>query len=241
MDMKIGTWNVLSLYRAGALRNLIEVFNAYKMDILALQEIRWTGKNLMERRECMVYYSCHEKNHQFETGFIVSNRIKDSVIDFEPIDPRLCKIRLRGRTHNYSIICARAPTEESSEHDKDSFYEKLEGAQDRCPTNDAIIVIGDFNAKVGREDDVKPIIGMNSLHVESNNNGTRLIDYAVSQNMVIGGTKFAHKDIHKATWKSPDGRTTNQINHQLISTRYASHLLDIHSYRGANIDSDLFW
>lgn len=41
-----------------------------------------------------------------------------------------------------------------------------------------------------------------------NDNGERLVDMCYN-NVVIGNTIFPHKDIHKLTWKSPDGRTTN--------------------------------
>jgi hypothetical protein len=56
--------------------------------------------------------------------------------------------------------------------------------------------------------------------------------------MVIGSTMFNHKDIHKMTWKSPDGNIFNQIDHLIIDARHLSNLMDVRSYRGANIDSD---
>lgn len=99
-------------------------------------------------------------------------------------------------------------------------------------------MIGDLNAKIGQEIAHRPVIGTNSLHVTTNNNGSKLIDFAASKNMIIGGTLFPHKEIHKATWKSPDGRTSNQIDHVLIDARHISNLMDVRSYRGANVDSD---
>ncbi len=79
---------------------------------------------------------------------------------------------------------------------------------------------------------------MHSLHETSNDNGCRLIDHAVSNNMVISSTCFPHKNIHKATWISPDGLTANQIDHVLIDGRHCSNILDVRSCRGPNIDSD---
>jgi hypothetical protein len=55
----------------------------------------------------------------------------------------------------------------------------------------------------------------------SNGNGTRLIDFAVSRNMVISSMRFPHNDIHKETWISPDGHTRSQIDHVLIDARHA--------------------
>jgi exonuclease III len=62
----------------------MDVTQEYNVDILALQEIRWTGHNIFEKRECNIYYSCYNKLHQFGTGFIVSKRAKHLVIDSSP-------------------------------------------------------------------------------------------------------------------------------------------------------------
>jgi hypothetical protein len=81
------------------------------------------------------------------------------------------------------------------------------------------ILLGDFNAKVGREDIFKPIIGNNSLHEASNNNGVRVVNFATSENLIVKGTTFPHHNIHKHIWTSPDGVTHNQIDHVLIDNR----------------------
>jgi hypothetical protein len=56
--------------------------------------------------------------------------------------------------------------------------------------------------------------------------------------MVIGGTHFKHKNIHKGTWKTPDKKCVNQIDHILIEARHRSDLLDVRAFRGANVDTD---
>jgi exonuclease III len=41
MDMRYGTWNVKSLYRAGSLRTMAEEISKYKLDFVRVQEVRW--------------------------------------------------------------------------------------------------------------------------------------------------------------------------------------------------------
>jgi hypothetical protein len=43
MDMRFGTWNVRSLYRAGSLRAVAEEILKYKLDLAGIQEVRWDG------------------------------------------------------------------------------------------------------------------------------------------------------------------------------------------------------
>ena len=46
-----------------------------------------------------------------------------------------------------------------------------------------------------------------------NDNGERFVNAFAANNIVIGGSVFPHKRIHKATWVSPDQVTENQIDH----------------------------
>jgi hypothetical protein len=56
--------------------------------------------------------------------------------------------------------------------------------------------------------------------------------------MIIGGTIFAHKNIHKVTLRSPDKDTMNQLDHVLIQKHHSSNLRDFRCKR-VNVDSDL--
>ena len=51
---------------------------------------------------------------------------------------------------------------------------------------------------------------------ERNDNGRRFADMCLENGLVIGGTIFQHKTMHKLSWISPDGRTNNQIDHIAI-------------------------
>jgi hypothetical protein len=104
-----------------------------------------------------------------------------------------------------------APCEDTSDNIKDSFYEELGRAFDQFPRYDMKILLGDFNAKVGREDIVKTTIGNESSHEISIDNGVRVVNVATSKNLVVKSTMFPHRSIHKYTWTSPDGKTLNSI------------------------------
>jgi len=93
------------------------------------------------------------------------------------------------------------------------------------------IKLGDFNALVGIESIYKPNIGNESLHNETNNNGIKMIQFVISNGLHVRSTTFPHKDIHKETWYSGDGRTMNQIDHVLIRNRFRIAITDIRTLR----------
>jgi len=102
------------------------------------------------------------------------------------------------------------------------------------------ILLGDFKAKVGRENIFKPTIGNENLHQNINDNGVRLVNFATSKNLVVKSTMFPHRNIHKYTWTSPDGKTHNQIDRILIDRRRQSSILDVRSFRGTDCDTDYY-
>jgi hypothetical protein len=104
-----------------------------------------------------------------------------------------------------------APSEDKCDDKKNSSYEELERVFDQFPKCHMKILLGDFNAKVGREDIFKPTIGNENLHETSNDNGGRVVNFATSKNLVVKSTMFPHRKIHKYTWTSPDGQTNNHI------------------------------
>jgi len=100
------------------------------------------------------------------------------------------------------------------------------------------IILGDFNAKVGREYIFKLTNGNESLH--------QVVKIMVLEQKTLPHQKIwllgAHCSrtaiIHRYTWTSPDGKTHNQTDHILIDRRSHSSILDVQSVRGAECDTD---
>jgi len=104
-----------------------------------------------------------------------------------------------------------APSEEKSSVPNDSFYEELEQCFNHFAKYHLIIMLGDFNAKVRRENIFKPTIGNESLHQGSKDDGFSTVNFATSRNLVFKSTMFPHRNIHKYTRTSPNGKSHNQV------------------------------
>jgi endonuclease/exonuclease/phosphatase family metal-dependent hydrolase len=171
-------------------------------------------------------------------GFFVHNRIVSSVKISEFVSDRVSYIILRGRWNNIIVLNVHEPSEEKSDESIDIFYQELEQVFDHFPKYNTKILLGDFNAKMERENIFKATIGKEILHQDSNDNGVRLVDFATSKNLVVKSTMFPHRSIHKYTWTPPEGKTHNQIDHILIDRRWHSRIIDARSFRGADCDTD---
>jgi hypothetical protein len=59
------------------------------------------------------------------------------------------------------------------------------------------VLLGDCNAKVGRENIFKLTVGNESPHQDSSDSGVRIVNFATSKNLVVKSTMFLHQSIHK--------------------------------------------
>jgi len=237
--LRLGTWNIRTLNKPGAFKYVIDANNSYKLDILALQEVRWPDSGNIKSGSTTLFYS-GTNNGRCENGvgFMINEKILHNTKSFTPVNDRIYYIKISGRLFDLILINCYAPTEDKADDIKEKFYDELETVVNNLPTHSLKMIVGDFNAKIGRENIYRPIKGPDSLHEISNDNGTRLIHFATSQDLTISSTYFPRKDIHKYTWVSPNGRVHNQIDHILINKRHASCIRKVRTFRGADADSD---
>jgi hypothetical protein len=59
-----------------------------------------------------------------------------------------------------------------------------------------------------------------------------------TSNLIVKSTMFPYHNIIKFTWISPDGKTHNQIDHNLIDRRRHSIILHVRSFGAADYDTD---
>ncbi len=103
---------------------------------------------------------------------------------------------------------------------------------------DVTILMGDVKAKIGSNNrGYEEVMGTRGIG-EMNENGEMFADLCSFNILIIGGSVFPHRRIHKATWVSPDHRTENQIDHICISQKFRRSMQDVRVHRGADAASD---
>ena len=240
--LRIASWNVRTMYETGKSKQVSVEMKRYNLHILGVSETRWTqsGQKHLSSGELILYSGREDKHHSGGVGILLNKLAQKTLRGWEPHGERIimASFTTRNKGINLNIVQIYAPTNDASEEDKDSFYTMLQGVIDKLPRKDVNIVMGDANAKVGQDNTgYENIMGRNGLG-EMNENGERFANFCSFNNLVIGGTVFPHKRIHKATWVSPDGVTENQIDHVCISQRFRRSLEDVKVQRGADVGSD---
>ncbi|KDQ71490.1 hypothetical protein L798_13017, partial [Zootermopsis nevadensis] len=237
MVLNIGTWNVRTLLQAGAMNGIADEIMKKGMEIVAIQEIRWKNKRAINKAKISIYYSGkYDRQGECGIGFIVTRQMREAMLAFTPVSERICTLRVKGKFRNISLVNVYAPTEGTEEVAVDGFYDELQSVCDKIWKHDMIKVLGDYNAKLGKEEVYVKLFGRNSLHEETNNNGLRVAQFAAANNLRVMSTYFPRKGIHKGTWKIRVTNNFNQIDHILVSRRWTTEVENVHTFRGANSD-----
>ena len=237
--IKIGAWNVRTMCDCSKTNQIANEMKAYNIDILGLSEcrIKGRGKTVLEDGTILLY-SGNDNYCIRGVGLMITKYNSKSLLEWKPVNDRILKARFNSKFAKLTIIQCYAPTEMSEEEDKDNFYEALQREVDATPRHDVLMVFGDMNAKVGSDNTGREgIMGKHGLG-NINDNGERFSEFCTNNSLVIGGTIFPHKTVHKQTWISPDTHTKNQIDHFTINKKWRSSLVDLRAYKGSDVNSD---
>jgi len=218
----------------------------YKVAIMGVSEVRWNGSGKMETTNGNVFVYSGMPNadddHIRGVGILVNKNIRRALLEWNPISERIITARIQTKLRKMSIVQCYAPTENAELDEKEAFYSLLDKTLVGIKRSDIIVMMGDFNAQVGNNNqDIEHIMGRHGMPCnKENENGQLLIELCGKHGLVIGGRVFPHKEGHKVTWilLDKDKQGGNQIDHICISRNWRKSLLDIRNKRGADVGSD---
>ena len=241
-QLRVGSWNVRTLLQPGKLKELCDEASLYRLDLVGIQEVRWQGKGrtVSTTGHTIIHSGKDVDSHTSGVGLLLSPIANRALLSYECLSDRLMTARFDCGIIKMTMVVCYAPTEVSNADSKDLFYQSLDATLQKTHKHDIRLIVGDFNARVGNDrQGYESILGPHAVAETANDNGQRLLDLCVSNNLVIGGSLFPHKDIHKYTWTSQAGsKPRAQLDHILISKWWRRSLLDCRNYRGADIGSD---
>lgn len=237
---RIGTWNVRTMAQAGKIQCALQEMDRMHIEIMGVSEMRWPNASYCDIDEYRVYYS-GSTNNRYENGvgIIVHQNVSRSVTNFVPVNERIILLQISATPVNMNIVQVYAPTTDHSDEEIIEFYSEINNVIKNLPKHEMLILLGDFNAKIGR--------GKEGSHIgpyglgDRNERGDLLSLFALEQNLVILNTFYKLPARRLYTWKSPgdeESNTRNQIDFILVNHRYRNSFTSVKTYPGADIHSD---
>ena len=100
-----------------------------------------------------------------------------------------------------TVLSVYASTLQAETGVKEAFYRDLHNLLQQVDSKGKLLILGDFNARVGRNFELwKEVIGRHGIG-NCNDNGRLLLEFCSEHELVITNTLFQQKDRLKATWR----------------------------------------
>ena len=150
---------------------------------------------------------------------------------------RLLTLRLNSATDPVTLISVYAPTLSATPDTKDMFHENLAAIIRNIPSKEQVVVLGDFNARVGANHDSWPSC-LGQLGVgKTNENGQRLLELCTFHDLCITNS-FHTKPQHKVSWRHPLPKHWYQLDLILVRRAAVKNALNTRSSHSADCDTD---
>nr|VZH95518.1 unnamed protein product [Spirometra erinaceieuropaei] len=198
----------------------------YKVDIAALSETRFSEQGQLEvvGAGYTFFWSGRSRAERRDEG--VAFAIRNDIVGRLPclpqdINDRLMSLHLplRGGGKFATIISAYAPTMTNPDAVRDKFYEDLHALLATVSKADKLIVLGDFNARVGTDHTAwRGVLGPHGLR-GSNDDGLLLLRTCAEHRLILTNTFFCLPEREKATWRHPRSRQWHLLDYVLVRRR----------------------
>ena len=167
------------------------------------------------------------------------NTIRSLVINWKGFSSRVMSMRIKLDKFTATVVSVLyAPTFKRPPEEKALFYDQLSEVLTAIPRLDRVFLLGDFNARVGRNQEAWPdVIGAHGPG-DINEQGTLLLELCTCFGLCITNTCFSHADIHKGTWQHPRSKRWHLIDYIIVRQHYKSDVLDSGVRRSADCWTD---
>ncbi|XP_068674690.1 craniofacial development protein 2-like [Montipora foliosa] len=206
MQLTIGSWNVRTLMentntdrpeRRTAL--VARELSRYNIDMAALSETRRAGEGQLTEPTGGSFF-CSGRNEEDRRVAGVGIAIKKRL----GINERLVTLQVPlkyGRS--LTLISVYAPTMTNSNDIKDKFYEDLDATISSVPKPNKLLVLGDFNARVGHDHTTcLNIIGHHGIG-SCNSNSVLLLKTCGTRKLLKNNRVYPLPLRNKTTWMHP--------------------------------------
>ena len=219
--LQIATFNVRTLNRIGQLPEQIASAVEHKIDIICIQEHRYTHTEDIKYHETgngwLLVTVSTWKNSVNATvggvGLLIEPRALKTLNSIEKIQPRMMAATFNGNPRATTISCY-SPTNVSEETELVTFYDELS----------SLVIGGDMNVQIAKNGNNKY-----SLHNTSNRNGQHLTDFMIENRLACLNTNYQKREGKLWTYTYANN-TKAQIDYVLINKKWKNSAINCEAY-----------
>ncbi|MGL4388826.1 MAG: reverse transcriptase domain-containing protein [Brevinema sp.] len=234
----MANWNVRGLN--GKENELIIEFERSKAALMIITETKKKGKGMeiLNGGHGLWYSGVKiEERAQAGVAILVNKKFNNKVEEWNYISERIITVQIKiTGNEKLLIVGCYGPSENEHKEVKEEFWAKLQVITENSIVK--TLIIGDMNSRVGYKKD-STILALGKYGEEkTNNNGKRLIDFCVVNDMIITNTFFEHKNIHKYTRVNENKGENSIIDLFITERKCLKYFKDVKVKRSFEIDSD---
>ncbi|KAK3507793.1 hypothetical protein QTP70_000403 [Hemibagrus guttatus] len=205
VGLRIGTLNVGTMTGKG--RELADVMERRKVDILCVQEPRWKGSKARSIGAGfkLFYYGVDSKRNG--VGVVLKEEFVRNVLEVKRVSDRVMSLKLEIEGVMLNVVSGYAPQVGCELEEKERFWSELDEVMESIPTGERVVIGADFNGHVGEgntgDEEVMGRFGVKERNLE----GQMVVDFAKRMDMGVVNTYFQKREEHRVTYKS-GGRST---------------------------------
>ena len=246
-QLKAASWNIRTLQdnknnpeRRTAI--LSRVLYTLSIDIAALSETRLPGSGQLKEKEYTFFWSGlpEEEHRSAGVGLAIKRSLADK-LDSLPIahTERLMSLSLPlSKTKRLVVISAYAPTMTNPQEEKEKFYEDLRNIIKKISPQNSILLLGDFNARVGSDNKAWPGVLEKHLCGSMNSNGLLLLSLCREFDLVVTNSIFQQRNRYKGTWCHPRSKHWHTLDYIITRQCDRNSVKSTRAHRGTECWSD---
>ena len=233
--LRVGAWNVRSLNRSGRLENLKREMDRLKLDVVGICEIRWQEEQDFWSGDYRIINTKSNRGYA-GVGLVMNRKIGQRVSYYEQHSERIIVTKIDTKLKPTTIVQVYMPTSSADDEEVEKIYEEIEDVLQYVKGDENLIVMGDWNAVVGKGREGKAV-GEHGLG-ERKERGSRLVEFCTEHNLVLTNTWFKNHERRLYTWMRPGDTGRYQIDYIMVRQRFRNQVLDCKTFPGADVDSD---
>ncbi|KAK3553518.1 hypothetical protein QTP70_004198 [Hemibagrus guttatus] len=211
VGLRIGTLNVGTMTGKG--RELADVMERRKVDVLCVQETRWKGSKARSIGAGfkLFYYGVDSKRNG--VGVVLKEEFGRNVLERKRVSDRVMSLKLEIEGVMLNVVSGYALEVGGELEKKGRFWSELDEVMESIPTGERVLIGAYFNGHVGEGNTGDEEV-MGKFRVrERNLEGQMIVDFAKRMDLAVVNTYFQKREEHRVTYKSGGRRT--QVNYIL--------------------------